>query len=148
MRHSNLQDDEHDAETRVEHDGSESARAAEALDPGVPQSLDRENRDTDTEGQQDSRATVKQPHSAEDEHRRWRQGEAVMKEEFSLEELLAAQAVVEADTSENVQQSRSALQAEGLVKHNGRYRNGKPVWVLTAKGHAVLEFLREQEERG
>lgn len=68
-----------------------------------------------------------------------------MTEEFSLEELLAGQTVVEANTVETAHESRSALQAAGLVEHNGHYRNGKPVWVLTAKGRAVLEFIGDSE---
>lgn len=60
---------------------------------------------------------------------------------FSIDEVNRALRVLEDDREETLAESRAALEREGLVEHNGLYRNGQPVYVITAKGRIIQRLL-------
>lgn len=62
--------------------------------------------------------------------------------DFTNEGLCDAVGVLKAEPQGGtLDASLAALREEGLVEHDGTYRNGRPVYVVTRKGEAALKAL-------
>jgi hypothetical protein len=66
--------------------------------------------------------------------------------DFTNEGLCDAVGVLKANlqAGETLDASLAALREEGLVEHDGTYRNGRPVYVVTRKGEAAMKALDSQ----